>query len=192
MDKPRRHGLSLRIRITLAFVGAALLVSALVAITTYVLAEDYLLSRRVDDAVQQSLANMRFTVEELTQLQAEAEEEGVLEEFASDLVDRLQARGAQEVLLITPGGDPLSSSFGLDIREVPASLARAVEGGRVGYAFTGRAPRQIVFGSVVPNHGFDAYFFYPLGDLDQTLLILLRVLVGVSIAAVVLAVLVGS
>ncbi|MGH2690953.1 MAG: ATP-binding protein [Actinomycetota bacterium] len=192
MSEARRHGLSLRLRITLAFVGAALLVSALVAITTYVLAEDYLLRRRVDDAVQQSLANMRFAVEELPELREEAEAQELLGDPEADLVDSLQARGAQEVLLITNGRDPLPSSFGLDIDSVPPSLARAVESGRVGYAYTAERPRQLVFGSPVPGQNLDAYFFYPLGDLDQTLLILFRVLVGVSIAAVVIAALVGS
>jgi two-component system sensor histidine kinase MtrB len=145
----------------------------------------------VDDAIQQSLANMRFAVSELPELREEAEAEG-LERAEADLVDSLQARGAQEVLLITTGGDPLPSSFGLDIGSVPDPLARAVTSGRVGYDYTPEPPRQLVFGSPVPGQDLDAYFFYPLGDLDQTLLILSRVLVGVSIAAVVIAVLVGS
>ena len=191
MTERHRRGLSLRVRITLAFVGAALLVSALVALTTYLLAEDYLVSRRVDDGIQQSLANMRFAVNELPELREEAEDEGLLRPEA-DLVDSLQARGAQEVLLITTDGDPLPSSFGLDIDSVPVSLAEAVTGGRVGYDYTSEPPRQLVFGSPVPGQDLDAYFFYPLGDLDQTLLILSRVLVGVSITAVVIAALVGS
>ena len=192
MTEARRHGLSLRVRITLAFVGAALLVSALVAITTYLLAEDYLLSRRVDDGVQQSLANMRFAVEELPELREEAETRELLGDPESVLVDSLEARGAQEVLLITRTGVPFPSSFGIDIQSVPAALAAAVSEGRVGYGFTSEPPRQLVFGSPVPGHNLDAYFFYPLGDLDQTLLILFRVLIGVSITAVVIAALVGS
>ena len=193
MSEPRRRNLGLRLRITLAFVGAALLVSALVAVTTYALAERYLLRRRADDAVQQGLANMRFAVQELPALRAEAEaEETEPEVLIADLVDSLQARGSQEVLLITAAGDPLPSDFGLDIGSVPPDLARAVQDGRVGYAFTRDPPRQVVFGSPVPGQNLDAYFFSPLGDLDQTLAILLRVLVGVSVAAVLAAVLVGS
>lgn len=193
MATQRRRGLSLRVRITLAFVGAALIVSALVAITTYLLAENYMISRRVDDAVQQSLSNMRFAVDQLPQLKEEAERDTdpLTVPPESELVDSLEAHGAQEVLLIT-AEDPFPSSFGINIRDVPQALADSVDGGRVGYAFTTEEPRQLVFGSPVPGQGVDAYFFYPLGDLDQTLLILLRVLVGVSIAAVVLAVLVGS
>lgn len=180
-------------RITLAFVGAALLVSALVAVTTYALAERYLVSRRADDAVQQGLAKLRFAVQQLPALQADAEaEETPPEVYIADLADSLQARGSQEVLLITPAGDPIASDFGLDIDSVPASLARAVQGGQVGYAYTTEPPRQLVFGSPVPGQNLDAYFFSPLGDLDQTLLILLRVLLGVSVAAVLLAILVGN
>lgn len=193
MTTGRRRSLGLRVRITLAFVGASLLVSALVAVTTYVLAERYLLSRRVDDAVEQSLANMRFAVEELPELRADAENNpGQGPDPEADLVDRLQARSAQDVLLITASHDPLTQSFGLDLESVPPRLARSVETGRVGYAYTSQPPRQLVFGSPVPGENLDAYFFFPLEDLDQTLLILFRVLVGVSIAAVVLAVLVGS
>jgi two-component system sensor histidine kinase MtrB len=176
----------------MAFVGAALLVSALVAVTTYLLAEDYLVSRRVDDAVQQSLSNMRFAGEELPELQEEAETQELLGDPEAVLVDRLEVRGAQEVLLITNRGDPLPSSFGLDLDSVPADLARAVTSGRVGYAYTSEPPRQLVFGSPVPGQDLHAYFFYPLEDLDQTLLILSQVLVGVSIAAVLVAALVGS
>ena len=192
MKAARRRGLSLRVRITLAFVGAALLVSALVAITTYLLAEDYLLNRRVDDGVQQSLANMRFAVEELPELRTEAEAEETSQRPEADLVDSLEARGSQEVLLVTSGGVPFPSSFGIDIHSVPDTLAVAVSDGSVGYAFTSEPPRQLVFGSPLPGHNLDAYFFYPLGDLDQTLVILSRVLIGVSIAAVVIAALVGS
>lgn len=191
MSPAWRRGLGLRLRITLAFVGAALVVSALVALTTYALAERYLVNRRVDDAVQQGLAKMHFAVQEF-RAQAEADpEETEPEQFISDLVDSLQERGTQEVLLITPTGDPIASDFGLDIGSVPVGLARAVQRDRVGYAFTTASPRQVVFGSPVPGQNLDAYFFSPLGDLDQTLGILFRVLVGVSVAAVLAAILVG-
>src|SRR5919106_613935 len=65
VTRERRPGAGLRLRITIAFVGAALAVSALVAGTTYALAERYLVRQRVDDALQQSLSNMRFAVQEL-------------------------------------------------------------------------------------------------------------------------------
>jgi two-component system, OmpR family, sensor histidine kinase MtrB len=193
MSGARRRGLGLRVRITLAFVGAALLVSALVAVATYALAERYLVSRRVDDAVQQGLANMRFAVQELPALEAVAEDEEIEPNvYISELANSLRARGSQEVLIITPTGEPIASDFGLDIGSVPVELARAVQEERVGYDFTASPPRQVVFGSPVPGSNLDAYFFSPLGDLDQTLAILFRVLVGVSVAAVLAAVLVGS
>ncbi len=186
----RRHGISLRVRITLAFVGASLLVSAFVAITTYVLAERYLVTRRVDDAVEQSFSNVGFVTDELAALLARDPDAEIEQTDIAGLVDRLQARGAQEALLITPSG-PLGSSFGLDLRAVPTSLVDAVDEGRVGYGFTGAPRQQIVFGSAVPGQPMEAYFFYPLGDLAQTLTILSRVLIGVSIGAVLLATLIG-
>jgi two-component system sensor histidine kinase MtrB len=185
----RRRGISLRVRITLAFVGAALLVSLLVAGTTYALAERYLVRRRVDDAIQQSFSNVRFAADELALASASTPDDEIDETEISQLVDRLEARGAQEVLLITPQGRPRGSSFGLDQAAVPGGLLNSVEDGRVGYAFTPR--EQIVFGSPLPGQNMQAYFFYPLGDLFQTLGILSSVLIGVSVGAVLLAVLVG-
>ncbi len=187
----RSRGISLRIRIILAFVGAALLVSLLVAGTTYALAERYLVRRRVDDAVQQSFSNVRFAADELALASASTPDDEVDEIEISQLVDRLEARGAQEVLLITATGKPRGSSFGLDERAVPKRLLDAVEDDRVGYAFTPAPREQIVFGSPVPDQSMEAYFFYPLGDLGQTLGILSRVLVGVSVGAILLAILVG-
>ena len=129
-EKIRHRGLSLRVRITLAFVGAALIVSALVAITTYLLAEDYLVSRRVDDGVQQSLANMRFAVEELPQLQEEAEREDLSDPPEADLVDTMHVavapveigRGGR--LLDSP--DELLDRFG-PLPDPTENLIRVIE-----------------------------------------------------------------
>jgi len=188
--RPRR-AVGLRLRITIAFLGAALVVSAVVAGTTYVLAERYLVRQRVDDAVQQGLSNIRFA----TQFLSTAEPEGVEEQSAdtqlSELVDLLEARGATDAMIVR-GTTPIPSSFAISLESVPIGLREAVERGRVGYALTRSDASQLVFGSPVPNRGIEAYFFFPLGDLAQTLRILSRVLIGVSIGAVVLATLVGT
>jgi signal transduction histidine kinase len=188
--RPRR-AVGLRLRITIAFLGAALVVSAVVAGTTYVLAERYLVRQRIDDAVQQGLSNIRFA----TQFLSTAEPEGVEEQSAdtrlSELVDLLEARGATDAMIVR-GTTPIPSSFAISLESVPIGLREAVERGRVGYSLTRSDARQIVFGSPVPNRGVEAYFFFPLGDLAQTLRILSRVLIGVSIGAVVLATLVGT
>jgi signal transduction histidine kinase len=189
-----RRGVGLRLRITIAFVGAALAVSALVAGTTYALAERYLVRQRVDDSLQQSLSNVRFAAQELAPapeeaLEPELEEE-LLEEQLSELVDLLEARGTVDAMIVRDT-TPIASSITISLDSVPSGLRTAVEGGRVGYTLTG-TPRRMVFGSPVPNRGLEAYFFFPMGDLEQTLGVLGRVLIGVSVGAVLLATLVGA
>ncbi|MGH2547280.1 MAG: hypothetical protein ACRDHJ_10440, partial [Actinomycetota bacterium] len=159
MNPSRRRGAGLRLRITIAFVGAALAVSALVAGTTYALAERYLVRQRVDDALQQSLSNVRFASQFLA-APAEEELEGELEEEElegqlSELVDLLEARGTVDAMIVRDT-TPIASSITISLDSLPPGLRNAVEGGRVGYTLTG-APRRMVFGSPVPNQGLEAY-----------------------------------
>jgi hypothetical protein len=63
VSSPQRRETGLRLRITIAFVGAALAVSALVAGTTYALAQRYLVQQRIDDALRQGFSNVRFAVD---------------------------------------------------------------------------------------------------------------------------------
>ena len=182
------HGISLRLRITIVFVGAALAVSAGVAGITYVLADRYLLRQRVDDATQQTFSNVRFAQTFLSRIPEDEEQSAVLPE----LVDVLGARGASEAMVIPSEGASVRSAFSITEESIPAGLGSAALGDRVAYAFADTDPRQLVFGSPVPGYDLTAYFFFPLGDLDETLLILSRVLIGVSIGAVLVAALVGS
>jgi signal transduction histidine kinase len=188
------RSLGLRLRITIAFLGAALVVSALVAGTTYALAKRYMVRQRIDDAVEQSLSNVRFALEFLSAPQPEDTESDVEPDpdiRLSDLVDLLATRGATDAMVVR-GTTPIASSFAISVESVPGDLRSAVGRGLVGYAITRSEPRQLVFGSPVPQHEVQAYFFFPLADVDQTLRLLLRVLIGVSIGAVLLATLVGT
>jgi DNA-binding transcriptional ArsR family regulator len=188
------RGGGLRLRITVAFVGGALVVSALVAGISYTLAERYLVRQRVDDAVQQSLSNVRFAVQFLSEPRAREEGEDpeeARERALTQLVDLLEARGASDAMVVS-GKVPIPSSFAISLDSVPDGLRGSVDRGRVGYALTRDTTASIVFGSPVPHMNVDAYFFYPLGDLDQTLGFLGRVLIGVSLGAVLLAVLAGT
>jgi signal transduction histidine kinase len=188
-----RGGTGLRLRITIAFVGAALAVSALVAGTTYALVQRYLIRQRIDDAVQQGIGNVRFSVGFLAQQQTEEAEEaeGARQEALSDLVDDLEVPGVTEALLVS-GDTSFPSSFALSPASVPRRLFRAVEEGRVGYALDWSGSPRLVFGSPIPLEELEAYFFFPLTDLARTLRVVSRVLVGVSVGAVLLAVLVGT
>jgi two-component system sensor histidine kinase MtrB len=191
--RPReRRGTGLRLRITIAFVGAALAVSALVAGTTYVLVQRYLIRQRVDDAVQQGLSNVRFAVGSLAQMEeGEEDPEAAREEALSDLVDSLEVRGVTEAMVVS-GETSFPSSFALSLASVPRRLVDAVEGGRVGYALDWSGSARMVFGSPLPNEDLEAYFFFPLSDLARTLQVVSRVLIGASIGAGLLAMLVGT
>jgi signal transduction histidine kinase len=192
VSQRRLRGVGLRWRITIAFLGGALAVSVLVAGTSYVLAGRYLTSQRVDDAVQQALAGVRSAVDFLARPPLDPEtEDPETEASLSDLVDRLES-GVNEVMLVEADGSVIPSSISLTPASVPAGLDEAVEAGRVGYAITGTEPRQLVFGSPVPQQDITVFFFFPLADLDRTLEILGRVLIGVSLGAVFLAALAGT
>lgn len=177
----------LRLRITIAFLGGALAVSALVAGTTYLLAERYLSSRRIDDSVQQAFAGLRDALRYLSQPAVASSEEPDLEALGA----LLEAQ-AGEVLLVQDDGGYYASSLSITPTSVPTALSTAVARGEVGYAYRDARPRQLVFASPVPQHEIRAFFFFSLGDLDQTLTILRNVLVGVSAGAVALAALAGS
>jgi signal transduction histidine kinase len=194
----RRRGTGLRLRITIAFVGGALVVSALVAGTTYFLAQRYLVRQRIDDAVQQGFSNVRFArsflAVRLAEQQAggEGEEEDPGETLAP-LVEQLEARGGAGAGALVVRDDTLvPSSFAISLESVPDRLRGAVAAGRVGYALDWSEPPRLVFGSSIPDQDLEAYFFFPLADLAQTLQILSRVLIGVSIGAVLLAILAGT
>ncbi|HET6770597.1 MAG TPA: HAMP domain-containing sensor histidine kinase [Actinomycetota bacterium] len=175
----RRRGL--RWRITLAFLGGALAVSALVAGTTYFLAERYLSDQKIDTVTQQSFDNLQVAIRFLSS--------GGEDVSLSRLVESLEARGEFNILLLRE--EQQFQSFSVTREAVPSALAEVVDRGEVGYAFR-QEPRELVFGSPVPGHDLAVYFFYPLGDLVATLDVLRNVLLVVSGAAVVLAALVGT
>lgn len=180
----KRGRFGLRLRITVAFVGGALVVSALVAGTTYFLAARYLANRLVDDATSQSIANVRRALV-LTQ------EEGRVS--LAGLVSILEGRRVFRVLMINQRQEEewLAASLAITPGSVPSGLREAVADGRVGYAFR-EDPDQLVFGSPVPGRGLSAFFFFPAGDVADTLTLLRQVLIGVSVGAVLLAAAVGS
>lgn len=178
----------LRLRITIAFLGGALAVSALVAGTTYVLADRYLSSRRIDDSVQQAFAGLRDALRYLSQPTVASSGDDLDLEALGGV---LEAHGG-EVLLVQDGGAYYASSLSITPSSVPVALSAAVDRRDVGYAYRNDRPRQLVFGSPVPQHEIRAYFFFTLADLDQTLTILRNVLIGVSAGAVALAALAGS
>jgi two-component system, OmpR family, sensor histidine kinase MtrB len=180
----RLRQIGLRWRITVAFLGGALAVSALVAGTTYFLVERYLREQRVEDSLGLAYGSLRAAQRYLTDLRPE-------EVSASRLTQLLGQRSGEA--LVVREDQPFPSSFGITEEAIPGNLARTVEAGRVGYATTRSSPGHLVFGSPIPRASdLEVYFFYPLADLEGTLEILRNVLLGVSAGAVAIAALVGS
>lgn len=163
----------------LAFIGGALGVSALVAGTIYYLADRYLVTERIEAATEQSFSNIRFAVRyvvpEPTSL--------------AELVGLLEARGTFDVLL-TKGEQWFPSSIAITPRSVPESLLEEVGRGEVAYHFRRDEP-FLVFGSPIPGSDITAFFFFPSHDVAEALALLWKVLLAVSLGAVMLAVIVA-
>jgi signal transduction histidine kinase len=174
---------TLRWRITISFLGASLAVSALVAGTTFFLAERYLYGQRIEDAVQQSTSNVGFAVRYL----GDDEDADTL----AELVSLLESRGGTDVLVVRNQQVFPSSVSVASLRSVPSELLAAVASGRVAYAYRD-SPHQLVVGSPIPGRDLRTFFFYPIGDLEETLAILGRVLLGVAVGAVAIAALAGT
>ncbi|MGH7856528.1 MAG: histidine kinase dimerization/phospho-acceptor domain-containing protein, partial [Candidatus Binatia bacterium] len=166
---------SLRFRIAFAYIVGALLVSGLVALSTYTITSIVLTRQTIQSARSQSFDEVRF-------LQGV----GVGQQPLLDLLNALARRGTA-VLLTSDVYPPSSTDLGITDATIPEPLRRAVErDGAVGdMTFQGPEQRLIVFGTPVPGTEpqLHAYFVYPLGSVDRTLSVLWRVLVGVVAVA---------
>jgi two-component system, OmpR family, sensor histidine kinase MtrB len=167
----------------LAFLGGAFLVSALVAGSTYFLADRYLYNQRIESATEQTFSNIRFAVRYL----ARTPEAQVA---LSELAGLMEARGTFDVLVIQ-GEQWFSSSVAITPDTVPRDLALEVTRDRVAYEFRGSQP-QLVFGSPIPGSELIAYFFYPVEEVAEALTLLGQTLLALGLGAVMLAAVVGS
>jgi len=175
----RRRRRGLRRRIMLAFIGGALGVSALVAGTIYYLADRYLVTERIEAATEQSFSNIRFAVRYVVPDQVSL----------AELVGLLEARGTFDVLL-TKGEQWFPSSIAITLGSVPGTLLEEVGRGEVAYHFQRDEP-FLVFGSPIPDSDITAFFFFPVDDVAEALALLWKVLLAVSIGAVMLAAIVA-
>ncbi|MDQ3990919.1 MAG: HAMP domain-containing histidine kinase [Actinomycetota bacterium] len=174
--------MGLRIRITIAFVGGALAVSAVLSGTTYALTERYLYGQRIEESTRQAFGNVGFIVR---YIRGRAGGEVSL----AELVGLLEARGTFETLIVESETQWFAESVALTPQSVPILLTDAVRRGEVAYLHD---RDEMVFGSPVPGHELAAFFFFSLTDLEGALTVLGRVLLGVSGSAVLLAALVGT
>ncbi len=163
----------------IAFIGGALLVSVLVAGSTYYLADRYLVSQRIEAATEQSFSNIRLAVRYVEPEQASL----------AELVGLLEARGTFDVLL-TKGEQWFPSSISITPGSVPDALLEEVRRGEVAYRFR-RDESHLVFGSPIPGSDITAFFFFPVHDVAEALALLWKVLLAVSVGAVMLAAIVA-
>ena len=169
-----RRPLGLRNRVVLAFGIGALVVSAVLAGSTYLLALNYLLNQRVDAATRQSFIDARFVRARL--MTAGADIPSAL--TAADPV-------ADGEIVVRRGTNWYSSSLDVGKATVPTSLRRDVEAGRAAsmrFQIDG-APR-LVIGIPLPAVDAEFYEIVPLDELRETLRILgLVVVAGAVVAA---------
>lgn len=173
-----------RFRIALTFILAALVISGLVAGSTYALARTFLIRQHTDTALRQSFNSLRFASEYVGRPEGERS--------LTELVTFLQSRGTSDVLVVSTDSSAASSVL-ITERALPSALRRVVRDGRIGYVFleADGGPRRLAFGSPVPGSNLDVYLVYSLDDLDSTLGLLLRILVAVVAGALLVAAALG-
>ncbi len=163
---------SLRFRIASAYIFGALLVSGAVAGGTYFITSRVLTLQTVEDARVQTYDQLAFLRDQLNLNPGPGKVRTYLQ--------TLQQRGSE--LIAKTSGISNAETTSVDITEgaIPEQLRNAVERGRVGYAiFSGPGHRRLVFGAPVPGRTIYTYFVYSLENVDRTLSLLWRVLIGV-------------
>jgi signal transduction histidine kinase len=173
---------SLRFRLAFAYIVGALLVSGLVAGTTYFLASTVLTRQRTSAAQAQSFSALNSVHDFL---------EGMSGEPSLDQVLAFLQNRASSGVVVQSGANAESSSLSFTADSVPRALRAAVEGGDVAYVVIRGQPRKLLYGLQIPQSSFDIYFVYSLGDLDHTLGLLRRILLGVVAGAALIAGAVG-
>jgi signal transduction histidine kinase len=145
--RSRAHRLGLRSRLTAAFAVGAALLSLLLAIVTYSLVRDNLVSQRESSATQQAYyraSGMR------TGLRTAGID-------PSDLLQSLSAPSEASTFVVV-GGAPYSNDVGIGLNEIPEALRAAVAEGRparMRYVLDGTT--RVAIG--IPLPAVDASFF---------------------------------
>ncbi|HYF44802.1 MAG TPA: HAMP domain-containing sensor histidine kinase [Acidimicrobiales bacterium] len=168
----RRPGL--RARITLAFALGAMLLSALLASTTWGLTRTQLLDQREDSALRQVYANARLVRQSLSAA------ENLADLDATELLSSLQTPvGSRPILVFDGEFFPLTLDFGEDA--LPDSLREAIADGRAAtMRFNYKGEPEFAVGVPIPAQDAAYFEVVSLSDLDNTLESLGFVLIGAS------------
>lgn len=156
----------LRARIVLAFAVGALLVSAVLVTTTFLLARSYLLDQRETAVTRQAFADANVLASRLSTAGAEVGDE---------LVDLVPSGGADVV--VNSDGAWYSSRLDVGARDVPGELQELVADGSAGTAriTTAEGPHLVVGVPIVAS-GVQFYEVAPLVELQAALRTLTAVL----------------
>jgi signal transduction histidine kinase len=180
--RSRRHTLGLRHRLVLAFGLVALLVSAVFAVSTYLLARGYLLAQRERVVQHQAFADATFVQRRL-------------ESAGADVSAVLTAAGtpAGHTIILKWRGQWYASALGKGRDAVPAELRKQVGAGQPAMQrFESADGPAVVVGVPVSSVGAGFYEIAPLTELDGTLRLLSGILVGGALLATVAGAVLGA
>lgn len=171
--KFRRRPLGLRHRLVLAFSVVALLVSAVFAISTYLLARGYLLAQRERVVQHQTFADAAFVQSRLQSAEA-------------DVSAVLTATGtrASHTIILKWRGQWYASALDQGRDAVPAGVQEGVAGGQtVRQRFGSDDGPAMVVGVAIPAVEAEFYEIAPLDELDGNLRLLSAILMGGALLA---------
>lgn len=169
----RRRTLGLRRRLTLAFGLMALLVVAVFATSTYLLARGYLLAQRERVVRHQAFADAIFVQRRL-------------ESAGADVSEILTAAGtpAGHTIILQWRGQWYASALDQGREVVPADVRDQVSSGQAAMQrFRSADGPSMVIGVPVPSVGADFYEISPLTELDGNLRLLSSILLGGALLA---------
>ncbi|HEX2073708.1 MAG TPA: HAMP domain-containing sensor histidine kinase [Geodermatophilus sp.] len=163
----------LRARIVLGFATGALLVSAVLVTTTWLLASNYLLGQREDLLTRQAFADANLLSGRLSTAGT----------AVGDVLGEVVPSGGADVV-VRSGDAWYSSSLDVGARDVPSALRELVASGEAGTVRVDTAGGPaLVVGVPVPGAGIEFYELAPLTELQMVLRTLAVVLGAGALAA---------
>ena len=173
----------LRARIVLAFAVGALLVSAVLVTTTFLLARSYLLDQRETAVTRQAFADATVLASRLSTAGSEVGEE----------LAELAPSGGAEVVVAASDGSWYSSRLDVGARNVPRGLQDLVTSGSAGTArISTPAGPHLVVGIPVAAADVQFYEVAPLVELQAALRTLTAVLGAGALTATAAGALFGT
>ena len=173
---------SLRVRITLSFVATAVLLTTVLAATTFFTVRELLDRSRVSSATRQTVFGVLFAREFLRQHP----------DRPRQLVSLLQSRERFDAM-VTTRDEWFATRLSLTPAAVPDGLTEVVRAERLGYQYAEfEGERVLVFGGPLPPPRTDIYLFYSLEEVEATLSLIARVLAVVGVAVVAVAAIVAQ